>query len=309
MTTETPSTSSMTPPPDSSSSDGGDTESTSTGTDAGFCGEGRSCVEPTPLGWEGPVAIARVGLEDDVPPCVDPYPATGLTRLEGWADPGPAVCECSCALTTADCAIGYATYTDDCTTIDESVQLNEDGCAEIAINNASVLAYAIFTGGTCDQTAEEEIAEIPWTAAVRACEGMLSDEVCDGDGRVCAEDPPEGFEQTLCVLAEGDVPCPDGDYSEKFLMYGGADDSRNCSNCSCTPPTFGTPCLDQIDYHTSDDCSDAAAGSLNNQECVNNLTLGSINFDLTQSTCAVVSGGEPTGEVVPNDPYTYCCAP
>src|SRR5688572_25395166 len=84
-TTANPSTSSTTNTEESSSSgeDPEESGSSESGAPVDECGAGRVCLGKTPLGWTGPVVIAKGDVAEALPECGDPYPGTEITRLEG----------------------------------------------------------------------------------------------------------------------------------------------------------------------------------------------------------------------------------
>src|SRR5690606_37397761 len=56
-------------------------------------------------------------------------------------------------------------------------------------------------------------------------------------GHVCAPKPPEPFKSRLCILnASGNVPCPEGKYSDKVVFSSVVKDTRSCSECKCSDP-------------------------------------------------------------------------
>lgn len=75
------------------------TESTGETVDTGDleCGGSGTCGAVAPTGWFGPLVYARV--ENGVPPpsCPAEVGNAGPTVVDGFVDPGPAVCECSCS--------------------------------------------------------------------------------------------------------------------------------------------------------------------------------------------------------------------
>ena len=195
----------------------------------------------------------------------------------------------------------YTTYT-----------VGTEGCVEFSgtpPTNGSVLAqsYPAF-GSSCDQQAEEIIEEIPWDALVKGCTGgVATDEVCDNEGSLCYQPPPNGYEQEICFIAEGDIPCPPGtDFSEKTIRYTSVEDTRDCTSCQCGQLSS---CLTTYDLHGTTDCSDAPVDSVNNASCTAGITAVAINYDLSDLSCPILSESEPEGEATPMDPWTYCCAP
>lgn len=73
-----------------------------------------TCGSEPPEGWFGPVTYARVSRGQQVPECPPELPDQGPILVDGFVDPGPAICECSCeAPPAANCyayMIGASNY-------------------------------------------------------------------------------------------------------------------------------------------------------------------------------------------------------
>ena len=303
-----PSTTNTTPPdPDSSSTTSDDDSGSSSGEPADPCGTGRACLHPPPLGWIGPVSIAKGDSPESLPSCVDPYPGNEIARYEGFVDPGPAECECSCGLEAAACQM-YA-YTGAGTNCFTNINYGTEGCYALPTPvSAGGLYVASYPNGAaaCNQEASENIPPIPWDAIVKGCTGGYSDESCDTTDRICYNAPAEGFEQQICYIAQGDLPCPpDTDYVEKTVRFSSFDDTRGCTNCQCGQLSY---CLEEYDYYTTADCSGSPAGTVSNAVCQTGVTAAAVEFDFTGASCPVLSMSEPEGTAEALDPWTYCCA-
>jgi hypothetical protein len=169
-----------------------------------------------------------------------------------------------------------------------------------------VYSYPSFGAAACNQQASENVPPIPWGAVVKSCNGTHTDEVCDSVDRICYEKPAQGFEQQICYIAEGEVPCPPNtDYMQRTIRYSAVEDSRDCTNCQCGQLTT---CLNEYEYFTTADCSGAPAGTVPNGICTDGVTAAAVNFDFSGVSCPVTSMSEPEGEAEPLDPWTYCCS-
>jgi hypothetical protein len=156
-----------------------------------------------------------------------------------------------------------------------------------------------------------------WSTFARGCEDTSSGTrgTCAKFGETCAPAAPAGFRQ--CVSHEDDLDCPSfTPYSEKHLFYGGADDSRDCSPCSCGAPT-GSSCSASLSVYSDSACSTSI---LSNQidsmgpHCFD-LTAGSSLGSKSISTPTYTpgqcqaGGGDPTGSISAVMPSTFCCLP
>jgi hypothetical protein len=257
--------------------------------------------------------VAKGDVAEALPDCADPYPGNDFTRLEGFVAPPDAECTCECQLSAAGCYM--YTYNETAASPDYCYASYgypmSEGCYALAQPVTSgllmVQSYPNFGGGSsCDQTASENIPEIPWEAVVKGCTGGYTDEVCDVSNRICYNRPSEGFEQQICYIAQGDIPCPPNtDYQHKTIRWSAVEDNRDCTQCQCGQLNY---CLDEYEYFTTADCSGAAAGTVANGICTDNITASAVNFDFSGVTCPITSESEPEGEANPLDPWTYCCS-
>lgn len=169
------------------------------------------------------------------------------------------------------------------------------------------------------------LPEIKWGFKAIGCHVPT----CPDDGRGCiptsVEQLPEGFQ--FCISREGIHDCQEPWKGDRFVVYeptrspdgydDALEDSRACSACTCGPP--GGSCLAYLRTFSDDACtkpvSDDPISSMGPQ-CSNVYPAGSAigSAKITPpeyfpGTCAP-SGGEPFGEVKPDDKraVTICCA-
>ena len=297
-----------TSPTTESTGPGEASSSSSTSGDApGACGQGRACLDEPPLGWTGPLVVAKSQVAEDLPGCDGAWPGNDITRFEGFSVPPAAECECLCELSAATCSMSFWRTDNNTGSCFFTNQVATEGCNAVEIVDGGILPQSFVNfGATCDQQANETIPEIPWEAVAKGCTGAPSDEVCDGSGRLCYDLPGNAFEQQVCFIAEGDVPCPpDTDYQQKTLRYTAVEDSRDCTSCQCGQLNS---CITEYDIFATDDCSGAAIDTLSNSVCEIPVTLSSIMFDTSGLACPVLSESEPEGAATPLDPWTYCCS-
>jgi hypothetical protein len=288
------------------------------------------CLPSPPTGWSSPVLL-WFGSETAAPAC--PESAAGV-GYEGHADPttmslpcGACSCESptgTCGLplsvtaSAAPCAVdagspstpfdGPAAWDGGCTTHDAL----DAGAKSVTISPLLV------TEGGCTPMQAPVQTNMPglWNTFARDCTSSAGG-TCASTGETCAPTAPDGFEQCVFFLAEGDTDCPSASfspYTEKHVFFGGANDMRQCSPCTCTSET-GT-CSAMLSVY-----SDGACGSLLASDTITStmplcfglpdLALGSKSVGpvtYTPGTCQP-SGGESMGSVVPLMPSTFCCLP
>jgi hypothetical protein len=107
----------------------------------------------------------------------------------------------------------------------------------------------------------------------------------------------------------GDDACPPGAYAVRHVYFGGVDDSRGCTPCTCAAENFS--CGAEIDAYPSTALSctglpDRYAAPFTcepvNQPANFELTLTPTLGSCTPSTTT------PAGAATPVSPVTICCA-
>ena len=287
------------------------------------------CVPIGPLDWTRDPFLLWIGNSDiAAPACPD---RARLQGYEGHADLvapdecgpcscGPPSCELPTALTAHSTACpGNAPGTVD-TLFDAPPDWNGACVAPPAVpaNLLGSVTIAPLTVSPC----AAETGPIPkkgtayWKTYARACLGEVTG-TCASSAEVCsptAASPPDGFFQCIQYLREGDADCPDN-YPVKHVFYRGFDDTRDCTQCTCSAPV-GSDCTATISAYTDASCTTQMASlwqGLDIYGCFDNLMPG----NQLQSMSAMVvdnqpgycqaSGGVPYGEATPTNPSTFCC--
>lgn len=296
---------------------GGDGGSGASGAEGGSGGQGgvgggSSCLKGicvvVPDGWLGPLQLETDEFD---PTCGEDYPITNLVGFVGEIlEAEEAECTCSCGeaagatcegdltLTGHDAAAcgGDACVGEETLEAGACVPVSQGACA---LSKDIVAPAPDLAAASCAPEATTVVAPAKWTERARIC-GIDPPAKC-GDGVCVADD-------TVCVAQEGDVECPEG-FEEKTLVYGGADDTRGCSECTCGAVT-GTTCEGTMTSHGSSACNTALA-TADVPGCVSWLpTAGTthVQFELEAAggSCEA-AGGEPTGTAVPSGVRTVCC--
>jgi hypothetical protein len=129
--------------------------------------------------------------------------------------------------------------------------------------------------------------------------------------------PATGFH--VCVAQQGDDDCPGSPYTEKHLAFGGFDDARSCSPCTCGAPSGGK-CTARISVYADDACAtdatDVETIDSTMPEWCADVTAAPL-LSKSASPPAYVpgscqpqpAGGVPSGSVTPTTPMTFCCVP
>jgi hypothetical protein len=287
------------------------------------CGPGFACTPGVPQGWGGPLEVYRgAGVP---PPCSASFFGPSFEGHEGLNAP-PATCGCSCgapqgvscspvrvsftngatcAAAPAECAAAML-LPDTCRTLSERSM-----CAAALVIDISAAA-PVPSGGLCNATPTLALPVPTWSSNTRACvaTGVPPTASCPA-GSVCAPRPASPFASNLCISQAGDVLCPAGGYSSRFVSYAGLRDTRGCSPCTCGSAS-GAQCKDSITVFSSTDGSCSTGGVTYNLpiSCAGVLQPG----DFRLSAAFAGGGCAPSqtvsnGTAVPAQPVTFCCLP
>lgn len=147
----------------------------------------------------------------------------------------------------------------------------------------------------------------------RACLGNASSP-CASPEETCVPAAPMGFAR--CIFQDGDVACP-APWTRKQVFYEGFIDGRTCTPCGCGP-SGGASCIAAVSVYGDDACSVPMASTLVSStdpascvDLVSGSPLGSkvVEVAWSQPGSCPPTGGEPIGDVEPNQPATFCCLP
>jgi hypothetical protein len=295
------------------------------------------CAAPRPPdGWSDP-AMTWIGLESDqanAPQCPSDAP---VVAFEGHDAPNApaAVCSCSCGPLTGHCQLPStitvsslicpgsgpsAVYTpfDPPSDWDGGCVANDPIPAGAGVESVSIGPLTLDEGCSPISSTTPQVAPLTWTTFVRACTPATASSCQAGAGVVACE-PEDGFQS--CVSHEGNVACPTGSpFSQQYVFYGGALDTRGCSPCTCLPPS-GSTCFTDVEIFPNDVCQGPPAisvpfTSINIPWCAifgPGFALGSKNATAPVYTAGGASctalGGAPIGAGMGTTPVTFCCAP
>ncbi|WP_437942302.1 hypothetical protein [Sorangium sp. So ce341] len=331
--------------------DGGDGgEGAGGGGGAGGTGGGEEsacagdCIPPAPLGWFGP-ALLWYGPPDQAPGCPAEAPNVGY---QGFADLAPAPVACAACLcdppASASCELplGWSAHTaaactaggpgsietafaapdgwDGACTAANAIPAGQDCGGQPCVQSLSVDAPTVLVTAACTPRVDEPpppAREDPWQTRALAClPGAYTE--CPGDRSTCMPSagepgvpPPGGF--LTCIFHEGDVTC-ESPYLDRHVFYGGAEDTRGCSECGCGEPE-GASCTIMASVYSDGACAETLVSALVSSTTPfcgvtpPGVALGSKSAEVVAvdpGACAP-SGGEPTGELLPAEPSTFCC--
>lgn len=344
-------------PADEGTTEGGGTTeaatSETTGDDSAgaVCEAGSVCVGEIPRGWEGPVSLQEIEL-GAVPTCGGLFPQlqvdAGLSGLT--ADPFECTCDCEAGDVACEgsarvrisspapsgagfpCAApippGGAPIYDDVLNVTVSSGLTQAYAVdELAWESCDVHGRTIddveldLVGG-CEPVATETPAPLEWSTRTIACGTFDVGGGCEM-GEVCVPQPLSPTTQDVCIWSEGDIECPDS-YPERSVVYGGEQDTRACSDCSCgaADASCSDPVIEVRWWSVTDILGATTTYDAPSNVCQTTMMAnvcgfypggpGEIDFvselEFDGKVPCPPAGGEPVGEAVGVDPITFCCA-
>ncbi len=284
--------------------------------------EGLVCIPAAPAGWSGPFALYE-GSVPSTPSC-----ATGTTPvLTANADlvpSAPATCPaCACGLAggftcgvakgrgnlaTCDCQFGspFDVAPGVCTSTSSAI------CGGFQ-SNAVTIDPSPAVGGSCTPTfIKPTPSKTPpsWNVAALGCQLSVPSQVDCPAGNICAFRPAPPFFPGQCVMQAGDVPaCPGFPYTKRRVFYRSANDTRDCTACSCGAPPPSN-CTTQVKTTAEFDCSGAepltTAPTCRSTTNLRRFVL--VNATPPANVACAPGGGAPTGNVATADAVTVCCA-
>jgi hypothetical protein len=147
-------------------------------------------------------------------------------------------------------------------------------------------------------------------AAVQACGGASTTHQGCGVGDVCA---PGAFAPfgTMCISAPGDQACPNTYFADKRSYYNNFQDTRACSDCTCSNPV--SHCGGSVNI--TQGCGvlvifdgSFATGTCEAQSSCNGCSSGtSLSYFPSPSGTCTANGGQAEGVATPTGGVTFCC--
>jgi hypothetical protein len=302
------------------------------------------CVPKLPDGWKGPATLHH-GWDIEVPAC--PEGSTTMDGWAAPPPPTCAECACSTPKSICGSSPEWTVSSRGCDDFDSGVKWDFSPPADWdgSCNSDKALAAGKLCGneGYCAKSIT--IAPPKLEQIDKSCTPFVNNQdelpplkfhngINGGPdvpiGRVCVDEktatdlPTCGVNNEkvcreipigmACIAREGDHTCPEG-WAQKYTFYQHIEDSRSCSECSCGPAEGATcvrkyrlftdsTCATEYGSWTTDDASLPQCQWLSDGTALASKTLEIVEHTL--GSCAP-SGGEVSGEVKLNDPFTVCC--
>jgi hypothetical protein len=288
-------------------------------------------VANAPPGWTGPLAFYIGAAGSQIPACGSDFPVPAFDGFEGLNTPPASCSTCTCGTPEGSSCIAptFTAYSDFLCQAPCGSPVSVTDTACVAPPSCSFQSFQVSAAGvkagTCAQSAVTATKAQPtWSRVARACALSSAPSVasCKMD-EVWLSPPALPFSPRLCIMSSEKVPCPNSVYSQSMTLYSTdeVNDTRDCSDCSCLPPTDGSCTI----------VSPPAAGVAYDAMC--NMPLLSQSFTVPTSRCqplwtpgiqvsnlkltqpltlnpgsCAAGGGQPTGVVTPTGAaVTVCC--
>jgi hypothetical protein len=249
--------------------------------------------------------IARVHDEAE-PTCPAGYDVRP-PAFEGFVDPGPALCSCTCTLAERNCyAYGYVHDDPFCDDAGPSYVELDDTCIALELGGSAVVhSQPGGMAATCSSESTEELPPVAWSSRIVACE--LAEPAAACDEGVCRPSAPEPFDARACVYQEGDVGCPAGAFNTKHVVHEGVVDTRSCGACSCGDPQ--PSCVGDLLLYELPDCAGAPSAAIpSSLTCEPAIAASAVmQYDDDDDSCPVAAQPPALGELAPSGAVTLCC--
>ena len=278
-----------------------DTSSSSDSTDAIECPAG-TCVN-VPAGWNGPIYVEE-GANGTTASCAGTQVFLANAGLE--AEPASCMCECgdpnvSCEDVSAFLHRASSAACSDTTNVEP---LAVGSCTDTAHYDDSYMWIGVadpdVSGHDCAPSHEESVPPAGWTLEARGCVPQVA-ESCGVSG-TCIE----ASDRRTCIWREGDATCPQGDFVEREVVYGGLVDDRSCSACTCG--AVEGSCAGTATFYAIDTCGLGVPGVAQEGDCVFlDTPMRSALLEVEPAYACSPGGGEPVGTASATEPVTYCC--
>jgi hypothetical protein len=270
------------------------------------CGDDTCALVPG--GWTGPFAVAFVERGDEEPECPGEYAIDYPVPMHVGLPDFDCGCICSESEPPAPCLAEVRKYEGDneCEGIVSSSAPNiaQGYCLPDGSNTVTTVAYETTSGPKAIAACVEEASDPPdeqsyWARDAVLC-GVETPLPCAMG--VCAPPHDDPFRR-LCILAEGEVVCPDG-FDEPQLLFTDADDDRECDGCGCNPQIGD--CTPIIHRSVDGSCTDLDEGVAACAD-VTGTTTATTWYPTVEPGCYPTQ--MTTGDVSGLGPHTLCCYP
>jgi hypothetical protein len=285
----------------------------------GACADPMQSCLAIPTAWHGPVLVQTAPQA-----CSGAYPVK-IVQKHADIDTAPRPCGCACTVEKT-CVYDVTGFT---TTVcsgapKQTVTTSSAACTAgggvFGFGAPGSLLFVRSDAGTCSALVTgrdfgEAGAPQAWARDIVTCSpasagtqgGCQASELCTNP----ADD--------VCVVAEGELPCPAG-YPARTVGYASVDDQRTCTgSCGCGLTSFGS-CVDaSVVLSSGSACSTGftARPDFGSPVCVpldgsTSYLLGAYAAEHSQPSggaCSAFSdaGVAPAGSVKTTEPTTICC--
>lgn len=271
----------------------------------GSCGgTGTRCVGAPPAGFQGPVIVRETADPWDCP-AEFPVPLANGDLLFAGLAAKAASCDCSCQIPAGACSTILLTAHDVCGQPGAPLAtLTADQCQVVSVPGAKKLGIGYGSPvGMCTPAAKKDVPALSWGSGLRGC-------AIDGTPPSCATGtciPAHPSDAWVCVYQHGEANCDTSEFSQKRVYYTGANDQRDCSECTCGK--LDGNCNGTVSIATA--CGGTLIGTPALGACAAPaLASLAVTYSTNPTDLACVpTGGVPIGAAEPAGQITLCCLP
>jgi len=296
------------------------------------CNGAFECVPSVPPGWSGPFELYSGSVSSPPPPCSTNFAGPAYGGSGGTLTASAASCKCGCeAATGVGCSVPSISFYGEvvlgsgtCSTATHctDVTLTPGVCTELdALSMCPTLKPtsaemtvpgSAVNAGMCPPAVSQAIPPYSWSLTARACVSSLAPAQLDcGAGSVCAPQTASPFGSSQCISQPAAVACPTTGYTVGTTFYGGVNDGRTCTSCTCGAVT-GASCSATVVVSSATDgtCTSNTVTYEAPVTCAGAQQPADFQLNLVASGGGCVpSPVAPTGAATPSSPTTFCCLP
>lgn len=282
------------------------------------CADVYECAPAIPSGFSGPYRVSSVAADPTPTPLACDDGSSPELFFRGSGD--PATCTaCGCDASPASCSLPTVRYfnnssscggTSSVITPSGSCQSFADTCN--ACNRARSVRLESASQGQGSCTPSGGTAQLPamWQLENHLCFSGADAGGCATAGEVCIPTGAGTYASPPCITQAGAQTCPAA-YPERYILYTGGTDTRDCAACGCDPPTCtaGTFTLYDVAGCTTGGESPLTVGATCSGDIRSWVDGGVASYQAAAGTLqgCTATGGTPTGEVSGSGETTLCC--
>ena len=267
------------------------------------------CLPPAPAGWTGPSAVYDGPSGTKPAACPAQYEVAVLEAHQGLAA-APAVCSCGTPKFEDQTCKTVAEYWNapECTgfAVKREGEYPYSKCIGPAAGVQSMRVLPAVYSGTCSFDTPSKTLPPPVFEKTQVACGLAAPAACAGRPECTTTPAPDAPFTRVCIHKDGDHACPSLDYAVRFVSHRGTSDTRDCTPCG--KATAKGTCGTGLSTWDGLDCTGVKVAIVANTCYPQTIYVDLNGTAPVDPTCEPEPGGnQPTGELAPKDPVTFCC--